>query len=265
MTNSERGQVAASAAEVYEEFFVPALFAQFPERVLDLAEVHPGHRVLDVGCGTGVLARAAALRVGDRGSVTGLDPNEGMLAVARRHAPIVRWEQGFAEAIPFSDGNFDRVVSQFAAMFFTDRELALAEVARVTKPGGKIAVVSWAELDQSPGYREMARLLADLFGAEVARSIEAPFALGDPAGLHRLLASVGTNPQVTRVEGTARFASIDDWVWTDVKGWTLADTIDDRQFGLLLGEARRRLSQFAGEDGQVAFDAPALAGVATIA
>lgn len=265
MTNAERGQVAASAAEVYEEFFVPALFAQFTEQVLDLAEVQPGHRVLDVGCGTGVLTRAAAQRVGDRGSVTGLDPNDGMLAVARRLAPPARWEQGVAESIPFGDGSFDRVVSQFAAMFFTDRELALAEMARVTKPGGKIAVVSWAKLDESPGYREMARLLADLFGAEAALSIEAPFALGDPATLHRLLSNAGSDTQVTRVEGTARFASIDDWVRTDVKGWTLADTIDDEQFELLLSEARVRLSEFAGDDGHVAFDAPALVGVATIA
>jgi ubiquinone/menaquinone biosynthesis C-methylase UbiE len=84
MSTSERGQVTKSAAEVYEEFFVPALFQEWAPRVADAASLRPGQRVLDVACGTGVLARAAAERVGAAGAVTGLDVNEGMLSVARR-------------------------------------------------------------------------------------------------------------------------------------------------------------------------------------
>lgn len=265
MPDSEHGQVSSAAAEVYEEFFVPALFAQFPERLLDLANVHSGHLVLDVGCGTGVLARAAARRVGDTGRVVGLDPNEGMLAVARRLESAVQWERGFAETMPFADGTFDRVLSQFAAMFFASREQAINEMVRVTKLGGTIAVMAWARLDHSPGYAAMARLLDDLFGAEAAQSIEAPFALGDPAVLRRLLADGGmADVHISRVEGTARFASIDDWVRTDIKGWTLADSIDDQQFERLLDEARDRLAKFKDARGRVAFDAPALVGVATV-
>ena len=78
------GQVNQSAAEVYEAFFVPALFGQWPERVLDAAGLSPGDDVLDVGCGTGILARAAARRLNDSGSVTGIDINDGMLTIARR-------------------------------------------------------------------------------------------------------------------------------------------------------------------------------------
>ncbi len=119
MTNAQRGQVVHSAAEVYEEFFVPALFGQWPDRVLDAVGASEGDRILDVGCGTGVLARAAVERVGGTGRVAGVDPNDGMLAVARRLGPDVTWDTGVAEHLPYPDASFDRVVSQFALMFFT--------------------------------------------------------------------------------------------------------------------------------------------------
>jgi ubiquinone/menaquinone biosynthesis C-methylase UbiE len=111
MSESERGQVSRSAAEVYEEFFVPALFEEWTDRVAEAARVGPGARVLDVACGTGVLARKVAGRVGSTGSVVGLDVNDGMLAVARRAAPGIEWRQGRAEALPFGDASFDAVVS----------------------------------------------------------------------------------------------------------------------------------------------------------
>ena len=85
----DRGQVNASAAEVYEEFFLPALFRPWVGPVISVADVQPGHRVLDVACGTGVLARAVSDTVGTTGAVVGLDPNAGMLAVAGRIAPGV--------------------------------------------------------------------------------------------------------------------------------------------------------------------------------
>ena len=70
MNDSPKGQVTRSAAEIYEEFFVPALFEEWPPRVLDAARTRQGQRVLDVACGTGVLAREAARRVCPDGSVT---------------------------------------------------------------------------------------------------------------------------------------------------------------------------------------------------
>ena len=117
MTERESWQVSGAAAEVYERCFVPAIFGRWAPQMVEAARVSSVDRVLDVGCGTGILARAAADRVADEAQVTGLDINEGMLAVARRIRPRVGWRQGDASALPFSDGSFDVVMSQFALMF----------------------------------------------------------------------------------------------------------------------------------------------------
>jgi len=259
--DAERGQVTATAAEVYEEFFVPALFGQWAEPVLDAARVGPGHRVLDVGCGTGVVARAARPRVGPTGAVTGVDVNDGMLAVARRADPEVLWRQGAAESLPFGDGSFDRVVCQFALMFLVDRAAALGEMARVLAPGGRVAIATWSSADRCPGYAAMIALLDRLFGASAADALRAPFSLGAPDELRALVGAAFPGVEVAEHQGVARFASVDAWVLTDVKGWTLADMIDDDQLALLLAEARTELREFVLADGSVSF--PALALIAS--
>ncbi len=119
MTVNQSSKPGRDPAQVYDEVFVPALFAQSGPRIAEAATIEPGQDVLDVGCGTGVLACAAAERVGPNGHVVGLDPNEQMLAVARRKSTGVTWQLGRAEALPFDDASFDVVVSQFALMFFS--------------------------------------------------------------------------------------------------------------------------------------------------
>jgi len=260
MTNdAERGQVAGTAAEIYERFFVPALFAEWAGRVADAAGVTSGQRVLDVACGTGVLARAALDRVGAAGSVVGLDVNEGMLEVARTTAPGVEWRAGLAESLPFEDDSFDAVISQFGMMFFDDRLAALREMQRVRRPGGRIAVAVWGPLEATPGYAAMVELLQELFGGEVASALRAPFVLGDASELSALLAEAGLPDAEIRTEmGTARFPSIESWVFTDIRGWTLADMIDEAQYEQLLARAQQGLQRFVTPSGSVEFDAPAL-------
>jgi len=251
----EAGQLTDSAAEVYQEFFVPALFGEWAPRLCDSAEVGKGQRVLDVACGTGCVAREAAKR---GATVTGLDRNAGMLAVARRLAPAISWREGLAEKIPFDDGSFDVVTCQFGLMFFGDRAKALAEMGRVTKPGGRLVVATWDSLERTPGYRAMVGLLEHLFGAEVAAGLRAPFVLGEPDELRDLFAEAGiAAPQIETVTGKARFPSIEAWIRTDIKGWTLADVLDDAQYTRLQNAAQRELADFAKADGTVVFDSPA--------
>jgi ubiquinone/menaquinone biosynthesis C-methylase UbiE len=259
MADDLTGQVTRSAAEVYEEFFVPALFLEWAPRVADAAQLATGKKVLDVACGTGVLAREAARRVQPGGTVIGLDRNDGMLAVARNKAPDIDWRLGRAEALPFGDGTMDAVVSQFGLMFFEDRGSALREMWRVLRPGGgRLAVAVWAALERSPGYAAMTALLQRLFGDRVADALRVPFALGDPETLASLFAQAGiAGTQLRTVDGSARFPSIESWVHTDVKGWTLADLIDDAQYVQLLQAAQAELTRYVQCDGTVAFSCPA--------
>jgi ubiquinone/menaquinone biosynthesis C-methylase UbiE len=143
MTEHEAWQVSGNAAEVYERCFVPAISGRWAPQVVDAARVAAGDRVLDVGCGTGVLARAAADGVEADRKVSGLDLNEGMLAVARRLRPNIDWRHGDATDLPFADASYDVVVSQFALMYFPDRAAALREMVRVLRTGGRLAVAVW--------------------------------------------------------------------------------------------------------------------------
>jgi SAM-dependent methyltransferase len=251
-----KGQVVGSAAEVYDQFFVPALFAEWAPRVAEAAAVGDGDRVVDVACGTGVLAREAARRAGlDR--VSGVDCNAGMLAVARATEPRIDWREGRAEALPFDDGQVDRVVSQFGLMFFDDRAGALAEMWRLLRPGGRLAVAVWGPLEDTPGYAEMVVLLSRLFGGAIADELRAPYCLGDRDALGALFDRAGiAGAEIATAVGRARFASLADWVDTDIRGWTLADRIDDDQLALLQREAEVALARFVTDSG-VAFDAPA--------
>jgi SAM-dependent methyltransferase len=245
---------------MYEELFVPALFEQWGSVVASAAGIGPGQRVLDVACGTGVLAMAALERVGREGAVVGLDRNPDMLGVARRKSEWVEWREGRAESLPFPDASFDAVASQFGLMFFEDRAGALREMMRVLRPGGRLAVAVCDALERSPGYAALAELLERLFGERIANAFRAPFALGDEQRLLSLCGDAGiAGASVRRHDGTVRFASINAMISTERACiFTLGGLLDDGQFARLLDEAQSALRRFAGDGGKVAFQMPAL-------
>lgn len=252
---AKTGQLTGSAADIYEKFFVPALFGEWAPRLCDAAGISAGERLLDVACGTGVVAREARQR---GATVTGLDRNDGMLAVAARLDPDIDWQEGMAETLPFPEASFDCVTCQFGLMFFEDRVNALTEMSRVLRPGGRLVVATWDCLPHSPGYDAMAALLKKLFGREIARALEAPFTLGDPDDLISLFDAAGINAPVIRTRpGLARFPGLEDWVFTDIKGWTLSESIDEEQYQALLAAAARDLVRFTRADGRVEFCSPA--------
>jgi len=261
----DTGQVTRSAAEVYDELFLPALFGQWAPRVAELANLKPGMRVLDVACGTGVLANAAANLVKPSGSVVGLDLNAGMLSVARRKAPHIEWREGPAEKIPFEGATFDAVVSQFGLMFFQDKELAIREILRVLKPAGHYSIAVWDSLDKTPGYAAITKLLNRLFGESAAESLRAPYSLGNTDVLASLFSRAGApDVRIVTLEGKARYPSIRYWMQADIKGWTLADKLDDAQYELLVSEAETELAHLVAEDGKVEFSSPAHIVTATM-
>ena len=257
-SSASAGQVSKTAAEIYDEFFVPALFGEWAGRLCDFAKIAAGDSVLDVACGTGATTREAVARVGSTGRVVGLDRNQGMLDVARRRTPKIDWAEGLAEALPFAESSFDVVLCQFGLMFFNDGSKALEQMPRVLRPGGRIAVSVWGDAGNSPGYARMIELIEEMFGTDAANALRAPFVLGNKTSFENFLRDGGLRgATVATVTGTARFASIREWVRMDVRGWTLADFIDDAGYEALVAEAEKRLREFSDQDGSVEFLAPA--------
>jgi len=252
------GQISATAAEIYDAFFVPALFGEWAEPLCEAARIAPGTRVIDIACGTGATTRAAYSAASPGGDVMGLDRNDGMLAVARSRSPDIAFIEGRAETLPFPDLDFDAVLCNFGLMFFEDRAAALQEMRRVVREGGRVALSVWDRVETSPGYARMITLLDRMFGTEVAEALRAPFVLGERSNLQAALAEGGMQEAnlVTRV-GTARFASVSEWVRMDVRGWTLSNMIDDEQFAALVAEAEREFGDLVAPTGSVSFAAPA--------
>jgi SAM-dependent methyltransferase len=248
------------AAAAFDEIFVPALFREWAPRVAAAARIAPGERVLDVACGTGVLARAAAEIAGPSGSVTGLDIDPGMLAVAARAAPALSWREGTAQELPFADASFDAVVSQFGLMFFENRPGALREMRRVLRPGGRLAVAVWGALDDTPAYAIEADIVQRIAGEAPADALRAPFVLGDRGRLAALFAEAGIPDAVVATEpGTGRFANVRAMIEADLRGWLplLGFRFEEPLIEEVVRAAERELAGFVAADGTVAFASPA--------
>jgi SAM-dependent methyltransferase len=199
--------LVSNPAEGYERFMVPPLFGPWATKLVELAEPTAGERVLDVGCGTGIVARRVAARLGTSGSVTGIDLNPDMLEVARMAAAsegvAVSWQLGSGERLPFPDGCFDLVVSQFALMFFADRAAALAEMRRVIADRGRVLVSVWRGLDRHPFYATLHRAIQARIGISALLDI---FSLGSAEELRALMMGAGfRNVEIQPISMTAQF------------------------------------------------------------
>lgn len=182
----------ATAPENYQRFFVPAIGEPLAEDLLQRAALKPGERVLDVGCGTGVVTRLAATRVGGEGAVAGLDVNPGMLAVARSVTPAevnIEWHEASADAMPLADASFDVVLSQLSLQFIPDRGKALKEMHRVLVPGGRLVLSVPGPAD--PLFETLADALGRHVSAQAAGFVHTVFSMDDEAELEELLGNAG--------------------------------------------------------------------------
>lgn len=211
----------------YERFFVPAIGAPLATDLIRVAAPRPGERVLDVACGTGVVARLASKQVGETGTVTGLDVNSGMLAVARSATPPstpIEWHEASAEAMPFPDASFDVVLCQMGLQFMPDKHTALREMWRVLVRGGRLILNV-----PGPGPRLFTILgeaLARHVDAEATRFVDQVFSLHDTAEIQNLITGAGFHD--VSVQADAKRLSLprpEEFLWQYVYSTPLAAAV----------------------------------------
>lgn len=206
-------------AEVYEEFFVPGLFGRCTSELLDLVPPRAGERVLDLGCGSGIVARTVAPLVGSSGTVAAVDIRPGMLAVAAAQpdpgGALIDWHEGDALALDFDDASFDLVLCQQGLQYFPSQSKALDEMRRVVTPGGRVGLAVWQGLDRHDLFRALTE--AEVRHLSVVgvtyEDAAAPFLRGDPDWLREAVADAGLGDvQVEERSFEARFPSPETFV-----------------------------------------------------
>jgi ubiquinone/menaquinone biosynthesis C-methylase UbiE len=203
-----------SPAELYEQLYVPAIFAEMARALVERAAPRSGEHALDLACGTGIVARSVAPLVNETGRVVAVDLRPGMLAVGRA-APApdgaaIEWMEGDAVALNLPDAAFDLVLCQHGLQFFADRGASLAQMRRVLRDTGRVAVAVWRSLEEHPLFEALADAeLRHLGGLGVTREeANAPFALGDADELRGLLEQAGFRQiEIAKHTVTARFRS----------------------------------------------------------
>ncbi len=252
-STAETFELTQEQAEFYEAKFVPALFDEWAPLLVDFAGVRVGSSVLDVACGTGVVARAAASRVGDTGTVVGLDRSQAMLDVAARLLPDAEVRRGDAKQLPFVDASFDTVLCQAALMFFSDPQAALAEMARVVTVDGTVGVQVWGRLESSPGYLAFVEVAARHAGPDAIGLLSTYFLHGDLEQLTRLVSAAGLDVTSTTTRlGAMRYDSIDEFVTVEVESTPLIGRLDEAAYGAIRTDARDALRPFVTDTGGVA-------------
>ncbi|MGH8635175.1 MAG: class I SAM-dependent methyltransferase [Burkholderiales bacterium] len=193
MSEQSGYQVSGNAAELYEQYATRYFMGPWAPELVELAALRRGERVLDLACGTGLLARLAAPEVGPAGQVTGLDFNSGMLAVARTlpspSGASITWVEGSASAMDIPDASFDVILCQQGLQFFPDKPKALREMRRVLAPGGRVLLSVWKAA--GPYNIAVGEALERHVGTETATKYRASRIVPDARELDRLLLETG--------------------------------------------------------------------------
>src|SRR2546427_3809211 len=253
-------QVAGTASEMHERYIIPAFITTYQE-IVALAALQGGERVLEVACGTGMVARLAAQVVGTAGHVVGADVNESMLSMARtvpqqHDGPPIEWRQSDAAALPFPEAAFDVVFCQYGLEFFADRAAGLREMARVLVPGGRLVLRVWRALERQPFYVALCEALERHVRAGAGAPIRAAFTLADMAKLRALVAGAGFRQVHIRITiNPLRYPSVEAYVQRYLSATPIASDIaamDDSARTALLQDITTALRAYVDDDGLAA-------------
>ena len=196
MANTDSGfQLTGEGPEAYERYMVPIHCMALAEDLIDRVRLRPREQVLDVACGTGIVSRYAAQRVGTLGHVTGVELNPAMIEVARHvsayHEPV-EYLEGDASALPVPDAGFDVTLCQHAIMFFPDRVSAYREIRRVLRSGGTFLFNVWSEIEDNEFANVITDALSVLYPEDPPKFLaRAPYGHGCPAKIESDVRAAG--------------------------------------------------------------------------
>ena len=257
----EQWQLDGSAPELYQRHLVPAVTALWAVDLVGRIGLRPGERVLDVACGTGVVARSAAEQVGASGRVAAIDVNMGMLSVARELPPptgaSIEWQEASALELPYDDGSFDVVLCQLGLQFFPDRSGALRQMRRVLVSGGRLGLSVYSAIEHTPAALALSDALDRHLGLDASRPKRSEHSLADAAELHRLVADAGLREiRIRTVAKTLRFPSAADWVRIQLSASPLAAALNglapacaEHLVNTVIADVTTALAPYSDEDG----------------
>jgi len=239
---------------------VPAFSGDCADLLLDAVQVQPGERVLDVACGTGVVGRRAAQRVGLGGAVVGVDLNATTIEVARAvgtspGSASIDWCVADPVALPQADCAFDVACCQQGMQHVSDRYLAVGEMVRTLVPGGRLGLACWRPIDHSPAFAILMQALLRHVGPETAALMQVPFTGPDPAEWRRLLAGSGVGAVTIHIGIlTVRFPSTEEFLRRQVAGSPLAGpigTLEPSRRDALAADLDQRLAPYVDDAGLI--------------
>ena len=232
------GGLWAAHADLLEHVFV-----RYDDPLLDAAGVAAGTRVLDLGCGTGSLTRAAARRAAPA-PVVGVDLSAAMVDVAN-----ITFLRADAQVHPFPDAGFDALISRAGASFFGDPPAAFANLARATAPGGRLALITWQAPSRNEWFVEITGALAGRPFAGPPPGVPSPFAFADPDAVTALLDGAGfTDVQIADVREPALFGD-DPALARDVMAELLRWLLEGRDADTARADLLAAMQRHEGPDG----------------
>lgn len=255
LSTNRQFQLSNDAAERYARCGARYILGPCAPSLVDAARPSAGERVLDVACGTGVVARVAAERVGPAGRVTGVDLNQGMITVARslpaaKGAPI-EWLERSALELGLDDASFDVVLCQQGLQFFPDKARALEEMRRVLDRGGRLALSVWNGVGAY--HRAVGDALARFISPETAASFCASREGPSRADLERLATQAGFSDVQLRIDRIdIHLPHMDKFTLEHLAGTPIAPTLaaaspDAR--AKLAASVSKQLERYADGDG----------------
>ena len=221
-----------SIPENYDRYLVPLIFEPYADDLTRRIQLGRDARVLELACGTGVLTKRLAKRLGTEAQLKASDLNQAMIDIARRRVgddARISWQQIDATTLPFEDGTFHAVVCQFGCMFFPDKPKAMREASRVLRKGGTMLFNTWDRLDHCPVFAEADAGIRACFPDDPPHFYDVPFGMYDSDAIMELVHHAGfTDVRLENVRLAGQSLPPNDIASGIVRGGAFATEIQQR-------------------------------------